>query len=84
MANGCFFNIAQEDIEDTRDDIIEIVNVKYEDRAYLAYIVTSIFAEKGKSYREFLGLNNKQLTQKELERKRRDADKLIQKLKNSI
>lgn len=84
MTNGCFFYICDEDIEDTVDDIIEVVNVKYEDRAYLAYLISSLFAEKGQSYREFLGLNNKKLTKTEIERKRKNADKLIQKLKNSI
>lgn len=76
--------MCDEDIEDTIDDIIEIINVKYEDRAYLCYLISSLFSEKQQSYREFLGLNNKQLTKQEIERKRKNADKLIQKIKNSI
>lgn len=84
MLSGCYFYIREELIEDTIDDIIEIINAKYENRAYLSYLVSSIFATEQKTYKEYLGLKDNGVTELELEEKRRNADKLIQKLKNSI
>ena len=83
MLSGCYFYIREELIEDTVDDIIEIINAKYENRAYLSYLVSSIFASEPKSYREYLGLKDNGVTELELEEKRRNADMMIQKLKEN-
>ena len=83
MLSGCYFDIREELIEDTIDDIIEIINAKYENRAYLSYLVSSIFATEPKSYREYLGIGNNNITKTELEEKRRNADMMIQKLKEN-
>ena len=52
MLNGCYFQLKNELIEDTIDDIIEIINAKYENRAYLSYLVSSLFATEQKTYKE--------------------------------
>ena len=83
MLNGCYFQLKNELIEDSIDDIIEIINAKYENRAYLSYLVSSIFATEQKTYKEYLGIGNNNITKAELEEKRRNADVMIQKLKEN-
>ena len=83
MLSGCYFDIREELIEDTIDDIIEIINAKYENRAYLSYLVSSIFATEQKTYKEYLGLKDNGVTELKLGEKRRNADMMIQKLKEN-